>query len=164
MRRWVKTMKRCEATMKMHRLSLFSYRKRFVRGVLFLFLIVPAVIAASLQVTVEHTANLEGHIAIGLYTDEGFPEVDKEYQGVYRVPTGTSTTYTFHDLPVGCYAVAVYHDKNDNMRLDKNLFGIPREAYGFSNGVKARFSAPKFKEAAVHVQNESHITISMTQE
>lgn len=33
----------------------------------------------------------------------------------------------------GKYAVVVYHDENHNKICDKNFFGIPTEAYAFSN-------------------------------
>lgn len=58
---------------------------------------------------------------------------------------------TFPDLPLGRYAVAVFHDQNDNGILDVNALGIPSEPYGFSNNPAAKWSAPKFEEAAVEL-------------
>ncbi len=42
--------------------------------------------------------------------------------------------WTIADLPYGAYAVVVLHDRNDNGEVDHNLFGLPTEALGFSNG------------------------------
>lgn len=55
-------------------------------------------------------------------------------------------------VPQGCYAVAVYHDENDNGRLDTTWFGAPKEGIGFSNNVFHRFYAPTFAECALDVQ------------
>ena len=44
-------------------------------------------------------------------------------------------------------AVAVIHDANGNRDMDRNLVGIPTEAYGFSRGVRPRFGPPKFADA-----------------
>jgi uncharacterized protein (DUF2141 family) len=46
-------------------------------------------------------------------------------------------------------AICAYHDKNDNGRLDKNVFGIPTERYGFSNDPKRGFGPPTFEQASV---------------
>ncbi len=49
---------------------------------------------------------------------------------------GGKATMTFASLPAGNYAVVVFHDANDNGVIDHNLFGIPKEALGFSNAFK----------------------------
>ena len=71
------------------------------------------------------TATRSGVLAIG------------ENRVVWRVP----------ELPVGDYSLAVYHDRNDNGRLDRRLFGLPAEPYGFSNGLRARFGPPSWRSA-----------------
>ena len=50
-------------------------------------------------------------------------------------------------LPHGEYAITLYVDSNGNKKFDKNLFGIPKEEYGFSNNVMGRMSAPTFDQA-----------------
>ena len=44
------------------------------------------------------------------------------------------------------HAIAVYHDVNDNGKLDRNMLGIPREPYAFSNNPTAKWEAPTFNE------------------
>ena len=36
------------------------------------------------------------------------------------------------DLPAGEYAVTAYHDKNNNEKFDRTLFGRPRESFGYT--------------------------------
>ncbi len=54
------------------------------------------------------------------------------------------------DLAPGAYAIAVYVDENGNGELDRGLFGIPSEPYGFSRG-GGSFGPPAFADALVEV-------------
>ena len=54
--------------------------------------------------------------------------------------------YRVKDLEFGDYAVKVFHDENSNGELDTAMFGIPKEAYGFSNNAKGKFGAPAFSK------------------
>ena len=56
-------------------------------------------------------------------------------------------TYTFKEIPKGEYAVAVFHDKNSNEKMDVNFLGIPKEAYGCSNNAKGFMGPPKYEDA-----------------
>jgi uncharacterized protein (DUF2141 family) len=44
----------------------------------------------------------------------------------------------------GTYAVAVYHDENDNHHFDRTLLGLPAEGYGFSNNAAIFLGPPSF--------------------
>jgi uncharacterized protein (DUF2141 family) len=61
---------------------------------------------------------------------------------------------TFTDVKAGEYAVAVYHDLNQNDELDTNFFGIPQEPYGFSNNYRPTVSKPSFSKAAFRINAE----------
>jgi len=51
----------------------------------------------------------------------------------------------------GTYAIALYHDADDDNELDRGLFGIPTEGYGFSRNAGGGLSGPSFRDAAVEV-------------
>jgi uncharacterized protein (DUF2141 family) len=53
---------------------------------------------------------------------------------------------TLKGLPYGKYAIAVFHDLNGNGVLDKNLMGIPKEAYGSSNNIRGKFGPPDYSK------------------
>lgn len=59
--------------------------------------------------------------------------------------------YTFEGLKAGIYAISIFHDENDNGKLDTNFIGIPTEPYGFSNNAKGMFGPPDFKDCQVEV-------------
>jgi uncharacterized protein (DUF2141 family) len=55
------------------------------------------------------------------------------------------------ELPPGRYAIAVLHDENSNHKLDRNMFGWPKEGFGFANNPKVNLTAPSFDKAAIQV-------------
>ena len=102
----------------------------------------------------------EAYIAIYRATDD-FPVFGKQFKGKTSTIAGTTSKVVFSKLPAGSYSVAVYHDKNNNKILDKNYLGIPTESYGFSNNARRTFSAPSFSEAAVIVNTNKTINITV---
>jgi len=44
-------------------------------------------------------------------------------------------------------AIAIFQDINGNDKLDTNLLGIPKEAFGFSNKVVSKWKKPEFNDA-----------------
>lgn len=76
--------------------------------------------------------------------------------------TATTFRYTFKDLPYGNYAVAIYHDRNSNERLNRGLFGMPEEGYGFSNDAPASFGPADFDDAVFDLETvDTTIQIKM---
>jgi uncharacterized protein (DUF2141 family) len=104
-----------------------------------------------------------GLMSIGLYaTEKGFPDKGEEYKGKDVEVTGPTVVYTFKDVPLGTYAVAIFHDANSNGKLDKNFFGIPEEGYAFSNNVFGAFGTPPgFKDAAFRLDGNKTVKIKI---
>lgn len=76
--------------------------------------------------------------------------------------TATTFRYTFENLPYGNYAVAIYHDRNSNERLNRGLFGMPEEGYGFSNDAPASFGPADFDDAVFDLETaDTMIQIKM---
>jgi uncharacterized protein (DUF2141 family) len=65
------------------------------------------------------------------------------------------TQVTVANLPPGRYAAQVYLDENRNGKVDRGLFGIPKEGIGFSNDAKIVLGPPKFADAAFAFEGES---------
>lgn len=99
-------------------------------------------------IRIEGIPEVKGSIRVGIYNSSStFPNNNEQWKGIVRKVDGKSMTIAI-DLPIdGKYAIAVYHDANNNGKLDKNMFGMPTEVYGFSNNARATFSAPTFTEA-----------------
>lgn len=113
-----------------------------------------------LEVQVEGIPNTKGTIFIGLFNSSAsFPQFGKQYKGVIITHEGKSHIYRFKNLPKDSYALAIYHDENKNGKLDKNLFGAPTEAYGFSNNARETFSAPSFESAKIVLDKDKKCQI-----
>jgi uncharacterized protein (DUF2141 family) len=107
----------------------------------------------TLHIHVTGLRNQKGHIAGALFkSSEGWPE-DRNH--VFREDaypfSGNTATLTFLHVPPGKYGVAVIHDENSNDKLDRNLFGIPIEGFGFANNPRVVWRAPAFKDSLVSV-------------
>ena len=67
----------------------------------------------------------------------------------------------FEAVPAGVYAIAVFHDENNNNKMDKNFLGIPKEGYGASKNKLPFASAPTFKENQFEVPPGNTIDINI---
>jgi uncharacterized protein (DUF2141 family) len=73
----------------------------------------------------------------------------------------TKSQWTVMNLPPGQYALALYHDLNDNVKLDRNFVGYPKEPYGFSNNYRPIFRGPSFRECAFEVREDGKTAIKI---
>ncbi len=115
---------------------------------------------SDLNLVIKGVDDIKGSMYIAVFDNaESFPDFGKQLvQKVLPVDAKT-LNYTFKDLPHNDYAVAIFHDKNNNGKLDKNAFGIPLEPYGFSQNARARFSAPPFNDAKIELKGNQAIEI-----
>ena len=69
----------------------------------------------------------------------------------------TNIEWQIENLAYGQYAIAVYHDKNKNGKLDTNMLGIPLEEYGFSNNARGRFGPASWSQAKFTVNKRTTV-------
>jgi uncharacterized protein (DUF2141 family) len=107
----------------------------------------------TIELTFTGIENAEGFVEIGVFNSEKtFPEKGKEYRGERVKLTQKDTlNYSIENIPAGTYAIAAWHDKNGNRKMDKNLLGIPKEKYGFSKNRFGKFGPPGFEKIAFNV-------------
>lgn len=118
--------------------------------------------AQSSQITVNVSEIEEsGTIYFMLYkSDDGFPsETEKAYKSGTVKKYGTTTSFTFYNIPYGEYAVAFYQDENGNVKMDGNFLGIPKESVGASN--MKGFGKPSFKKLRFEL-GEKGKTLNLT--
>ena len=117
----------------------------------------------TLTVVVTNFRNNQGMASISLYKQaNGFPNSAKAAETVFLKIDNTKAIAVFGKLPAGEYAVSVYHDENNNKKLDTNFFGIPKEGLGASNNARSHFGPPKYADAKFTFSGSSQqITLSM---
>jgi len=107
----------------------------------------------SIEINVTNIKSDDGTIRIGLYKgEENFYR--KTYKSIAVKAKKDSLTVTLDDIPNGTYAISLFHDKNDNKKLDTNFFKIPKEPYGTSNNAKGSFGPPSWEDAKFSVSEQ----------
>jgi uncharacterized protein (DUF2141 family) len=112
-----------------------------------------------LTVVVDGIKEQKGKLMIGIYnSDSTF--MKKTYKGYAAEVTDTSMEFTI-ELPEGEYAISLYHDVNENNKLDTAIFGIPTEGYGFSNNAKGFMGPPSFEKSKFSLTDSMVIRINL---
>ena len=99
--------------------------------------------AATLEVTLGGVEGAQGTLMVAVYDAAGYRT--KAVRAVAQ--PASAPVFRFADLPEGEYAVAAFHDRNDNGKLDTNLMGVPTEPYGFSRRGAATMGPPAWADA-----------------
>ena len=118
----------------------------------------------NLKVVISKMRNDNGQVGICLFNKaDGFPYSESAIECQYAKAKKNYTEYTFTNLEMGTYAVSIFHDANDNKKLDKNWLGIPKEGIGASNNAKETFGSPKFNDAKFILNKpDQAITINLS--
>ncbi|MDF2931453.1 MAG: hypothetical protein K0R36_784 [Chryseobacterium sp.] len=104
----------------------------------------------------------KGYVYLGIYNKKGGFLKEKSIVANAKVKvTGNKVSYTFKDLPVGEYAVAVYQDANNNGKCDRNMIGYPTEGFGFSKNYRPKLSAPSFDDVKINVKQPTKASIAL---
>ena len=107
------------------------------------------IINQNLKVIVVKLDSNDGVVLVSLFKDgNGYPDdAAKAFGKEKGYIVEKSATIIFKSVPPGSYAIAILHDENNNQKMDKNMLGIPKEGYGFSNNASAPFGPPSYKKA-----------------
>ena len=88
---------------------------------------------------------------------------DHQALSTWRAPAQAGTTTLCIYLPEpGAYEVVVYDDVNGNGKIDRDILGIPREAYGFSNNVRPVLRRPSLESVRFEAATgDTHLHIRL---
>lgn len=122
---------------------------RLPRAPALLLCLAPCLMAASapaggvLIIDVGNVRVAKGHVHVDICPETRFLNDNCPYSAQAPATKGVARS-----VPAGRYAVQAFLDENDNGKVDRALFGIPKEGVGFSNDAKITLGPPKFAEAA----------------
>ena len=119
----------------------------------FLLASLPAAASAGeLTVTISDIRNDAGYVLAAVYDNEAsFLKPPLARVSVKFKAASGKASFALPDLPPGKYAIAAFHDENDNGKLDRNGLGVPTEGFGFSNDAHGAGGPPSFAAAAVSI-------------
>jgi len=123
-----------------------------------------AQLKGNLTIQIKGLDSLQGQVCLSVFSSsQGFPDGgDKNTRRRCLKVTEEETSVSFPNLPAGSYAIAVYHDQNNDNKLNRDSTGIPLEGYGFSNNPIIRTGPPKYGSCVVLVAGpDTEITIRM---
>lgn len=111
--------------------------------------------AAEVTFVIDNLKHNDGSIQVGIYDKaESFTKPEEVLKGcASQGKLAGEQARVVCELGPGKYAASLFHDKNNNGKLDKNFIGIPKEGFGFSNNAKGSFGPPKFEDAVFTVEH-----------
>lgn len=112
----------------------------------------------SVNLTITGMKSDKGDVYVALYNSEN-TFLKKPFKTTIVKVTDKKATAVFKDLQKGMYAVSIFHDKNENKKMDTNFLGIPKEPIGMSNNAKGFMGPPKYKDAKFMVDKEVAMSI-----
>jgi uncharacterized protein (DUF2141 family) len=114
----------------------------------------------NIAVKVNGLSSNEGKVFLAIYdTEEDF--LENTYRGTTSSIANQTCEVVFENIPKGIYAISIFHDENDNGKMDTNFMGIPKEDYGCSNNASGFMGPPKWKDAKFELTNDTTITINL---
>ena len=130
---------------------------------LIFFLVISDISADELTINISGQTKA-GILNLGIYNNAA--AYDKSVKGEERSEKGLFSGIDSYidlqeshefviNLPEGTYAIALFIDANENLKIDKNFLGIPKEQYGFSNNAMGKLSGPSFEQAKFQVKGSA---------
>jgi uncharacterized protein (DUF2141 family) len=119
--------------------------------------------SSQIVLTITGIRGTEGHIGIGAFTSsEGFDdEVTDKFFKFSKSNVIKGNLVVSFEIEPDLYGFSLLDDENGNYQMDYNLFGIPKEGFGFSNYYHEGFSKPKFDKFKMNLKPNSIEEISI---
>ena len=114
--------------------------------------------AQTVKLNISGIKHGQGQFLIQIFQGESNYNQNKPYQAKAVNAKQNTLSVNFENVEAGEYAIRYFHDENSDGKLDKNLFGMPTEGYGFSNNPKINFGPPSFSDMAFIVDNKQSST------
>lgn len=114
-----------------------------------------------LTVNIIDISEIKGSLRIAIFTNpETFKKkINPADSAVIEIKSNT-VSHTFK-LNQDIYAVAVYHDENNDKQLNKRSMGIPTEGIGFSRLSSKRKRPPVFEESSFKLVSDTTVQIPL---
>jgi uncharacterized protein (DUF2141 family) len=102
--------------------------------------------SSDLDLKVENVKGAGGDLRVAVYgsADDYRRKAVKE---VMAAAGSDPVSIRIAGLAAGQYAIALFHDRNGNEKLDSNLMGIPTEPYGFSGSARDLMGPATWEQA-----------------
>ena len=134
--------------------------------ILFLTLLVATEILAqnkeySVTINCSNIRNIKGTLRLGFFKTEEDFDKEKPFKrmAISKEKMSNKSLLATINIPEGTYGISVLDDENDNVKMDYNMVGIPKEGFALSNYYHGGFSKPKLSQFLITV-NKGNVTIN----
>jgi uncharacterized protein (DUF2141 family) len=111
-----------------------------------------------LYIKIEKIKNMKGSLKIALIDKETNLGSKDDLKDAIRIDSvtvsGKSMDYQIKKIPYGKYSFIVFHDENNNEKLDLDLFEVPLEGFGYSGNPEIKKRRPTFKESSFEINHK----------
>jgi len=104
---------------------------------------------ATLDVTLKGLQQSEGKLFLSVQKEADFMQQRGAAGGVYEIDVASDRTYSY-SVPVGDYAVSIWHDTNNDGQFSMDENWMPTDGWGMS-GDYAGEREPTFDEVKINV-------------
>lgn len=118
----------------------------------------------TLVTVVNIKSELRGSLVIRLFERNDFrPEKKTMPLKELRIPVqNEQSTISLGPVPEGIYFIAIYHDANENQKIDYAFFGRPKEGIGFSGIFDCSNRAVKPKDFNIELNSQNrYVTVPL---
>jgi uncharacterized protein (DUF2141 family) len=113
-------------------------------------------------VEVENIQHISGSIKVGIFDKvHNYRAKSNPFVKARQTVKDSVAIFVFNDLPIGRYAVASYHDENNDDTLNTKKLGIPIEGIGFSGKFNSRIKPPDFNMASFRLKADTTIVVKL---
>ena len=104
--------------------------------------------------------NLDGNLVIAIdNSSEQFDSDTECYIDTTIDVISTDMTIIIDGINSGTYAISIFHDEDEDSKLDLGLLDIPQEGFGFSNNPDIGFSKPEFNDCKFVIEEGQSIAV-----
>ena len=112
-----------------------------------------------LEIVVTHVRAASGKVHLDLCRQAEF--LKKCAISVEAPAVRGTTVIKLANVEPGDYAVQATYDQNGNGKVDRALFGIPKEGVGFSNDAPIKLGPPKWKDAVFTITCDKSVALRL---
>ncbi|MEG0890152.1 MAG: DUF2141 domain-containing protein [Bacteroides sp.] len=114
----------------------------------------------NLTLEVKDIESAKGYIYVAVYNKQEL--FMKQPVAAFRVAAkDTAMVIPCKGLQPGVYAISLFHDENENGKLDTGAFGRPLEKFGFSNDAEGVMGAPAYDKCSFALKEDVTMIIHL---
>lgn len=136
-----------------------------MKAILFYFSLLISSVLLQAQNTIEvHATGFDsndGTARVGLFNDEETFLYTPQYSEISLIKNKEASV-TFANIPDGVYAISVYHDEDDNGKLNLIMGILPSEDTGTSNNPSVKLGPPKWEESKFEIKGRETKNFEIT--